>query len=227
VKSGVDSPLAASGKGNKGRWRARRLGASVGFLLTGLAERFVEESGEGFGLCGASATRLIGLAGHLGGDAVIVGPPNMDDAADQHESDQQELVQQQVRRHDVVLIHGDERGQFYRIRPLPNYPLHEGTQPSGGASRGTPGPRGARGSARRRRDGTSAAWGAKPQARRTPRRLCTSAVGGGARRPPDASPGPSALAALRRPASVAARRGARARGWHGRTRVGQASWPCG
>ena len=64
------------------------------------------------------------------GDAGSVGPPNMDEKAEQHESDQHELVTQQVRRHEAVLFHGDERGQFYSIRSLPNYPLHEGTRPS-------------------------------------------------------------------------------------------------
>jgi hypothetical protein len=88
----------------------------------------VEESEEGFRLFGVFATRLNGLAGHLGGDVGIVRPPHMDDEAEQHESDQQELVHQQVWRHDAVLFHGNERGPFYRIHPFLNYPLHEGTQ---------------------------------------------------------------------------------------------------
>ena len=47
----------------------------------------------------------------------------MDDEADQHESDQEELVKQQVRCHDDVPFHGDERRRLYRIHPLSNYPL--------------------------------------------------------------------------------------------------------
>ena len=59
----------------------------------------------------------------------MVGPPDMDHEENQHESDQEELVKQQVRCHDDVLFHGDEKGQFYRIGPLLNYPLHAGTPP--------------------------------------------------------------------------------------------------
>src|SRR4029453_16997489 len=58
-----------------------------------------------------------------------VGPPEMDHEENQHESNQQELVKQQVRCHDDVLFHGGEKGQFYRIGPLLNYPLHAGTLP--------------------------------------------------------------------------------------------------
>src|SRR5262245_51862727 len=84
VRSGVDRPLTASGKEQQGRGRARRCGAFVGVLLTRLAERFMEESGEGFGRCGALATRRIRRAGYPRGDAGIVGPPHMDDTAEHH-----------------------------------------------------------------------------------------------------------------------------------------------
>src|SRR5918912_1084517 len=83
---------ARSGKEKQGRGRARRCGAFGGVLLTSLAERFMEEAGEGFERCGALATRRIRRAGYPRGDAGIVGPPHVNDTAEHHESDQQELV---------------------------------------------------------------------------------------------------------------------------------------
>jgi hypothetical protein len=49
--------------------------------------------------------------------------------AEQHESDEQELVKQQVRCHDDVPSHRDERRRLYRIHPLSDYPLDQGTRP--------------------------------------------------------------------------------------------------
>ena len=46
VRLGVDGSLAASGKGENRWWRAGRLGRRIGALLTGLAQRFVDVSGE-------------------------------------------------------------------------------------------------------------------------------------------------------------------------------------
>jgi len=88
---GVDGAPATSGEGEKRRWRAGRLGGGVGSLLTGLAEWFVAASRKGLGFGGTFATRLRGLAGHLRGNAGIVGSPNMDDEAAQQESDEQDL----------------------------------------------------------------------------------------------------------------------------------------
>jgi hypothetical protein len=98
-------------------------------LLTGYAQRLVNQSGKGFGVCGALATRLIGLVGHLRYGLGRVRPPDMKKEADQHKSDHEELVKQQVWRHDEVLFHGDTRKPLYRIHPLPNYPLDAGTAP--------------------------------------------------------------------------------------------------
>ena len=84
----VDNPSATSGEGDHRRGRTRRLRTSVGSLLTGRAERFVEEADEGCGLFGAFASGRIGLAGSVRGDPGVVGPPDMGDEADQHESDQ-------------------------------------------------------------------------------------------------------------------------------------------
>jgi hypothetical protein len=54
----------------------------------------------------------------------------MHEEADQHENDQEELGKPQVRCHDDVPFHSDERRQLYRIYPLLNYPLDAGTPPN-------------------------------------------------------------------------------------------------
>ena len=89
----------------------------------------MDESREGFRLFGALASGLARREERLGRGTWMVRPPDMHEEADQHESDQEELVQQQVRCHDEVPFHGDERRQFYRIYPLLNYPLDAGTPP--------------------------------------------------------------------------------------------------
>ena len=61
-------------------------------MLTGLAERFVEQPRKGFGGFGALASGLIWLERSLKCGARSVGPPDMDEEADHHESDQEELV---------------------------------------------------------------------------------------------------------------------------------------
>jgi hypothetical protein len=61
--------------------------ARLGFLLTSLAQRFMEVSGEGVGLCRAFTTRLVWLAGPLDGNAGGVGPPHIEHEADEYESD--------------------------------------------------------------------------------------------------------------------------------------------
>jgi hypothetical protein len=87
----VDRPSATSGEGDH-RWgRSRGLGASMSPLLTGLAERFVEEPSEGLRLFGALTPGLIGLQGPVRCGPGMVGPPEMDHEENQHESDQQEL----------------------------------------------------------------------------------------------------------------------------------------
>jgi hypothetical protein len=72
---------------------ARRLGLRIGCLFTGGAQRFAEESGEGFRLFDASASVLMGVGGRCGRTRRVVRPPDVHEEADQHESDQQELVQ--------------------------------------------------------------------------------------------------------------------------------------
>src|SRR6266508_3745294 len=56
VRSGGDSAPASSREGDEGRWRAGRLEAGIGPVLTGLAQRFVDEPGERLGFFGASAS---------------------------------------------------------------------------------------------------------------------------------------------------------------------------
>src|SRR5690349_17421414 len=52
----VDGAPASAGEGDDGWWGPRCLGAGGGILLTGLAQRFVDQSGEGFGRFGAPAS---------------------------------------------------------------------------------------------------------------------------------------------------------------------------
>jgi hypothetical protein len=80
------------GKGDHGRRSAWRLAAGIGFLLTGLAEWFVDQPRKGCGGCGVHTTGLVRLARHLGHHTRIVGPPNMEEKAEQHQSDQEKLV---------------------------------------------------------------------------------------------------------------------------------------
>ena len=93
VRVGVDSPSATLGITDDRRWEARRLGLRIGCLFTGGAQRFVDESGEGVGLFDASTSALMGLGGRCGCTRRVVRPPDVHEEADQHESDQQELVQ--------------------------------------------------------------------------------------------------------------------------------------
>jgi hypothetical protein len=76
----------------------------VGSLGTGLAQRFVDQAGKGLGFCGACVSALVGFEGRLGQGEWLVGQPDMDEEADEYESNHEELVQQRVRRHDEVLF---------------------------------------------------------------------------------------------------------------------------
>jgi hypothetical protein len=101
VLRGVDGASAPSGEGEESRWRPCRLGAGIGALRTGLAERFVDEPGKGLGLFGACASALGGYEGQLGHGERLVGQPDMDKETDEDESHHEELVKQRVRRHDA------------------------------------------------------------------------------------------------------------------------------
>ena len=71
----VDGAAASSGAGEDRRGRPGRLGSGIGPLLTDRAQRLVNQSGKGCGGCGALATRLIGLVGHLRHGPGRVRPP--------------------------------------------------------------------------------------------------------------------------------------------------------
>jgi hypothetical protein len=96
---GVDDASASPGEDYYRRWRARRFAAGIGLLLTGLAQRFVDESRKGCGFDGTFASALVGFGGCFGRTGWVVGQADMDEEADQHESDQQELVKQRVGCH--------------------------------------------------------------------------------------------------------------------------------
>ena len=100
MRLGVDSPLASAGEADEGRWEVRRLGACCGRLFTGFTKRFMDESRKGFGVFGALASGRVRLEGRLGRGTWMIRPPDMHDEANQYESDQEELVKQQIRSHD-------------------------------------------------------------------------------------------------------------------------------
>jgi len=100
VRVGVDTAPASPGKGDHGWRRLRRLGTPIGFQLTGLAKRFVDQPDERFGLFGAPASTRLGLQGGIRHTRWVVGQPDMKKQADQDENNQQELVQQRVGCHD-------------------------------------------------------------------------------------------------------------------------------
>ena len=127
VRLGVDGAPASSGESDDRRGLTGCLGAYIGSLLTGLAQRFMHQPGKGLGFLRASASAFIGCEGRLGLGEWYVGQPDMDEEADEDESHHEELIKQRGRYHDAVLFHGDERRRLYRIRSLLNYPLPTGT----------------------------------------------------------------------------------------------------
>lgn len=99
VRVRIDSPAATAGETDERRWQARRLGVSLGSLGTGLAQRFVDQSGKGLECFGAFASALVGFKWRLGQREWLVGQPDMDEEADEDESHHEELVKQRVRHH--------------------------------------------------------------------------------------------------------------------------------
>jgi hypothetical protein len=72
-------------------------------------------SREWFGLFGALTARFIGLERHLGCGTSRVRAPDMNEEANQHESDHEKLIKQQVWSHDGIPSHGSERELLYPI----------------------------------------------------------------------------------------------------------------
>jgi hypothetical protein len=93
---GVDGAPAASGEGDH-RWRGLRCrGASSSPLFTGLAQRFVAQTGERLGCFGALASGGVRGAGGVGRVPGIVRGPEMEEEADEDKSSQKQLVKQEV-----------------------------------------------------------------------------------------------------------------------------------
>ena len=92
VRVGVDGAPASSGESDDRRGLTRCLGASIGSLLTGLAQRFVHQPGKGLGFLRASASAFIGCEGRLGLGEWHVRQPDMDEEADEDERHHEELV---------------------------------------------------------------------------------------------------------------------------------------
>jgi hypothetical protein len=126
---GVDGAPASPGEDAHRRGRGGGCGTSIEAVRTRIAQRFMDASSAGFGRFGAGSSGLVRLAWPAKCGPGSVGPPGMGDEAEQHESDQEELVKQQVRCHDNVPFADDDRRLFYRNHPLSNYPLHGGTPP--------------------------------------------------------------------------------------------------
>ena len=89
----------------------------------------MDESRKGFGFFGALASGGVWLEGRPGRGTWMIRPPDMHEEANQHESDQEELVKQQIRSHDNVPFPDGERRLLYRIDSRWNYPSHGGTRP--------------------------------------------------------------------------------------------------
>ena len=92
VRMGFDRPAATSGAADEHRGRAWRLGVEIDSLLTGLAQRFVDESREWGGCWRTFASTFVGCRGRFRRTGRIVGQADMDEKPDQHESHQLELV---------------------------------------------------------------------------------------------------------------------------------------
>ena len=99
-------------------WRAECHGTSTERLLTRVAQRLRDKAKQGSEAV-ARLRRRVGRGRGLRSDAGSVGSPDMDEEAEQPESDQEELGKPQVWCHDKVPSHRDERRPFYRshLRP--------------------------------------------------------------------------------------------------------------
>jgi hypothetical protein len=93
MRLGVDGALAAP-REHDDRWRrAWRLGARIETVLTGFTQRLVDVSGERCGFFGALTSRFKGLNRRWRCGPDRVGPPDMDDQADQHEGSEEKLIE--------------------------------------------------------------------------------------------------------------------------------------
>jgi len=126
----VDGAPTASGEGQERRGHAGGLGTRIRILLTRGTERFVDESRKRSGCCGAGSSGLVRLERPVRYGPGMVEPPDMDGEADEHESDPEELGNQQGRCHDHIPFPDGERRRLYWIDSRWNYPLPGGTAPA-------------------------------------------------------------------------------------------------
>jgi hypothetical protein len=83
--------------------------------LTGITQRFVDETRKGFGFMGAFALWQSRLKGPLVFDGLITGPSDVEHETGPQEGDEQERIEQQVRDHDIALSHRGEMSRSYPI----------------------------------------------------------------------------------------------------------------
>src|SRR5262245_66167035 len=95
----IDGAPASACAGDDGWWRPWRFGSRVGLLLTGLTERLVDQSGEGFGFFGTSASAWLGFKRRFRHMGRVVGQPDMNQQAEHHESGQQAWVKERIACH--------------------------------------------------------------------------------------------------------------------------------
>ena len=88
MRGGDGASTAPGEEHERGGGRTGRLGTRSAALLTRLAQRFVEASGEGLRLFGAGSSGLRRLEEPGRAGPGRLGPPDTDEEADQHASDQ-------------------------------------------------------------------------------------------------------------------------------------------
>jgi hypothetical protein len=93
LRWGVDRALAAPREAHDRGRRAGRLGVRIETVRTGFTQRLVDVSGERCGFFGALTSRFKGLNRRWRCGPDRVGPPDMDDQADQHEGSEEKLIE--------------------------------------------------------------------------------------------------------------------------------------
>jgi hypothetical protein len=74
----------------------------VGPVLAGFTERLWDETGKGLRFFGTPTPAWLGLKRRFGHKGQVVGQCDMNQQANQHERDQQELVKQRIESHGAV-----------------------------------------------------------------------------------------------------------------------------
>ena len=102
VRVGVDRARAASGAGEHGWRRPGCRGTRLGSQRTGLAQRCVDQASARRGFFGTSASRPMGLKRCMRHTGWLVAQPDMEQQADQDESDQETLGKRRIGCHGGV-----------------------------------------------------------------------------------------------------------------------------